>query len=401
MFKKIRSAFGAVYDELTRQDFARWFQFSKTPANFNEDEIISVYTHSGLFQKVVDLVPDAASKFVLLDESNSEDADITTFFKYLKSSNIIDAFTEASKSARLFKEAYIILNLPGMTDTQYEMTELNELSTHNFEYLLCDTSQVKFKVDNFQNRTVYKLQTRDIQEVDIDPSRVLLFVGKYVPPKIRSAYNGYHISVVDGVLPSYGLLKHSINLSLHALSRMSTFIVKLLGLQKLIGEDKLAESITERTPKLKMNTREYDIRQRLRLLKQGLGTMGGILLDAENESAEWLNLNVTGVPDLIRLYEKQFTAETDISHDLLWNEGSNQTASDLENTNWEAKVNEFLAKHWEKKINYLYKILAPQLGIPYKPCVLHYQKYRPVEKNKPENNNANNTNTEIEKDDIK
>lgn len=183
----------------------------------------------------------------------------------------------------------------------------------------------------------------------------MLFVGKYFPSKVRASTKGYHGSTIGGVMSSYGVVSHALNISLSLLARVVTFVFKMAGLQELVR-----------------NGEEDNLFRRLQIHKKGIGSIGGLVVDADSEDVQWLNLNIAGITEVMRFQREHFTAETELTHDILWNEGSQQTSSDLEAINWQNKINEFIRIHWQANFNTIAQIVANTYGLPYEDAQLMY-----------------------------
>lgn len=312
------------------------FSFSTAPENYTEAEIISAYTLSGQVQRAIEHIPQLAANFVYKDENNNVTSLDPSLNDEIERLRIRHLFTLASIAARLFKESYIII----LTDQDDYSQPLNE-SEQILELMQLEIDQITF--DSLSNQTrQYKLRINPTNsstyqqyiETPIHESRVLPFVGKYLPTKIKAAYRGYNGSVVGGIMTSYGTYRHSLNISVSLLSRMATFIFKMAGLQDYLA------------------TRDAQgLSARLKILKQFIGSTGGYLVDAESEDVSWLTFPLQGIDSIVEQHKKQFTAETDLTHDQLWNEGSNDTASALEEVNINKRVESFLAMYWQDNFN--------------------------------------------------
>jgi len=352
MLKRFRSVLGAVFDSVsgigTEDDPARRFQFDNRIQNFSDAEVASVYTKSGLMQKVVELIPQTAKKATYTATPELE--------RILKEWNVLNLFCECTVTARLFEESYIVLFFEG--------DELDSLSPSEGKTLIglytVEKEQLRFKVNNYQQRYEYYLKLENATEIPINEDRILTFVGKYYPAKIRASNKGYHGSSIGGVMTQYGVMSHCFNIAASLLARITTFVFKMVGLKGYVEDGK-----------------EDIIYKRLQLHKKGIGSIGGLVLDANSEDASWLNISVAGVPEILEKHMRLFTAETELTHDILWNEGSNNTASQLESENFVERVNDFLSTYWQQNFNKLCRVLGYQDEIQ-----LKYEKVREQSTNK-------------------
>jgi hypothetical protein len=139
--------------------------------------------------------------------------------------------------------------------------------------------------------------------------------------------------------------------------------------------------------------KEELITARLNLHKKAIGSVGGLVIDAESEDIEWLNLQLTHTTEVTKIFKDEFTAQTELTHDQLWNEGTQLTASELEARNWENKINMFLSIYWEENFNRLYEIACQITGDAYEPVRLLYKSEGIIDENTTnnQNNQANNS----------
>lgn len=336
MFQQFKSAMSTVFDTISgvgsNSDPAKRFEFNKSPASFTDAEIIGTYTRSGLLQRVIEFLPNKARQADFIEITPA----IETGFTDLQ---VLELFKQASISARLFKEAYLIINIEDGKDIA-EPVELGT-SQNIIDIYLVERDQLTFKTDNYQNREIYKLHLDSKGTVEIHPSRVLCFYGRYHPPKIRASCRGLHGSIIDGLLESYGNYKFSLNIAASLLSRLVTFVFKMKGLRNLVNEG-----------------HEDKVVSRLQLHRKGIGSVGGMVIDADSEEIEWLTFSLSGVSEIINTQKDNFTAETELSHDILWNEGSHSTSSDVELTNTAEKINEFIECYWEENLNIVARYIS-------------------------------------------
>ena len=346
----------------TSNDPAKRIRFSTTVTNFSESEVLSTYTGSGLLQKVVEFLPNKARQATFVELSPA----IESAFNELR---ILELFKQSSISARIFKECYLFIEV----EDGKELDEpLDKIPNKINKITLIECDQLTFKANTLQERTSYKLKTEE-GDVNIHPTRILVFFGKYFTPKVRASTGGYHGSILNGILPTYGVYSHSLNIASSLLARLVTFVFKMNNLKEMVAEG-----------------RESEIVARLKLHQKGIGSVGGLIIDADSEAIEWLTFSISGISELIHTFKDSFTSETELSHDILWNEGSHNTTSELELENTNEKINEFIETCWEENFNQLAEIIT---GTPTN-VKLEYQKGKQID-SKPDKTDSNPIETNL------
>jgi hypothetical protein len=337
------------------------FELSTEIENYSEAEIISAYTKSGQLRRAINLVPDTAAKFIYINTDNQQINLPPTLEEKIKQLELREKFCLASISARLFKESYLMI----ITDNDNYSEPIDESETI-LELLPLEIGQLNFLLDNNGFKRNYRLMVFDNQsvsgefgnpatnqsdyslylgnnntaQIDIHESRILMFCGSHYPLKIRNANYGFNGNIIGGILSSHSSYRHALNISISLLSRMSTFVVKLKKLQEYITSKNAA-----------------GLKERLEALKSFIGSIGGFVIDADSEDLTWVQMNLSGIPEIINLHKKQYTADTELTHDQLWNEGTHDTASETEENNFYKRVNSFLSKHWQHNFNIVVKLL--------------------------------------------
>jgi hypothetical protein len=318
----------------------------------SEREAISLYLRSGLVQKIIELIPTLSTEcHTKVDVLNDKKIKVTDLEiqNHVDNYRVKEIFQRASISARLFKESYILLDVNDGKDLTQPFI-LDGTTTLNSHYFLefgaiepywntQHTEILYYKIGYNNDETTKKYSFKQIH-----PSRILVFAGKTLSPKMRMLNDGYHSSIIEGIVEAYLNLAQSLNMSTSLISRVATFVFKMGGLREVL-----------------LNKDEEAIVKRLRQHKVGTGSTGGICIDRENEEVESLGINLSGIPELITKLEDIFTANTDISHDMLWNEGSNSTSSDLENINTQRKIRAFIGEYWANNFNIIVKLICNEL----------------------------------------
>jgi hypothetical protein len=352
IYQSFSSLFNSSTGIGTLDDPSKNVSINDSAGSISERAALSLYIKSGLIQKIIEIIPTLATECqTKIDIPNEKSIKITD----LEIQNHIDRyqvkrlFQRCSISARIFKEAYLLLDITDGKDISEEYipdgnTTLNDIYFLEFGAIEPRWNRQNTKIINYKIGINTDDATSKYSNALIHPSRVLVFSGKYLTPKMQILNDGYHSSMVEGILEGYINLAQSLNVSTSLISRVATFVFQMNGLRDILKSGD-----------------EEAIVQRLRHHKIGIGSTGGLCVDGENEKVEWLGLSLAGIPEIITKLEDNFTATTDISHDMLWNEGSNSTSSDLENINTQRKVRTFVDEHWNHNFNTIAKLICNEL----------------------------------------
>lgn len=362
MFLRIKDSIGrslsGIYNPLTGvgsdQDTAKSYEIKTTRRKLTEFEVAALYRDSGMLQRVIDLPVDLACECELKLKSANEDEDLADILDALNETwDWQTLFREASISARIFKEAYLVLDIDDGLDAS-EPVDLDKVKGLNNIFFVEFVRLMPIWANNRLDRIGYRLinaikYPNDANDIAsklpeftvIHPDRVILFCGSKLSPKQQQLNSGYHNSVVETVADSYLSLVGAYNSANNFLAKLVTFVFKMKGLKNLI-----------------LQGAESAIQDRLRTHKYGIGSVGGVVIDSDNEEIDWLTVPLTGLPETLSKVERFFQANVDIPHDMLWNEGSNNTASDLESINTQRAIKRFLQRYWLGNIQQLVNVVA-------------------------------------------
>jgi hypothetical protein len=309
-------------------------------------EIIHLYKN-GLVQKLIDTIPELALEAeIKINQKNNSSFDSTNIKDILEKIDILQLFCSATLSARLFREAYILIDVEDNLEIS-EPIDPQKIKNFNGCYLL-EKDQLtsifeKRKITSYRfNLTTSDVTNNTNTSVNVHPSRLLVFTGKELTPLMKEANRNENFSFLDTFIDSFSSLNNSVNVSANIIARFITFIFKMKGLKEILVSPESEELI----------------RKRLKTHKVGLGSVGGLILDSETEEVEWVTANLSGIPETITKQEKLFTATSELPHDILWNEGSHSTASDLEAINTQRIVKRFLERNWKKPLQKLVDIIG-------------------------------------------
>jgi hypothetical protein len=358
VFDGINRSFSTVYNPLSGVgsdvDIAKSQEVVINRRKLQDAELASLYLNSGVMQRIIDIPVDQACECILELKTESGNEDIDPIQDELNETwHFRDLFREASISARIFNEAYLVLDIDDGLDPSEPVDMYKVKGLSNIFFLESGRITPTFSNNRLQ-RTGYRIISSATLETDgtlgkvniadftvIHPDRVLLFCGKKLSPKLQQLNSGYHASIVESISDSYLSLVGSINSANNFLSKLVTFVFKMKGLKNLL-----------------LQGAEKAIQDRLRTHKYGVGSVGGIVIDSDNEDVSWLTVPLAGVPDTLGKIEKFFQANAPIPHVDLWNEGSHDTTSSLELVNTQRAVKSFISRYWLDNLQKLTNVVA-------------------------------------------
>lgn len=336
----------------TNSDLPKSSLISRSTA-VSEREIAALYLSSGLIEKVVDLIPSLAKMVRVRVDSDLENFDTTPILKEFENRKILKMFTEASISARLFRESYLIVDIDDGKDfaEPVEINECNGVKEVFFReygalkplYNESRTERIAYEItkSSYNLKSDTNLENNEKQIIHKD--RVVLFTGRKLTPKLEQSNNSMHAGIIDRIIEPYTTMAYSYNNVSSILSRVLTFVYKMKGLLSLLDLGQ-----------------ENTILKRLRLAKNNIGGLGGILLDADTEEILPMTVPLSGIPETMKSIKEFFTAQSELTHDQLWNEGSYDTASMLEDKNFQRIIHNFVNNNWIENFQYIGKLIATQ-----------------------------------------
>jgi hypothetical protein len=340
-FTKARNFVADVISGIgTDDDPGSRFELSRSRENFTRSEIISAYTLSGQIKRAVNLLPEVASNYIYKDKKHKGVDIPENISKKLETLKVRSLFCLASKSARLFKESYLMLITA--KDNYGEELQVGE---EILELLPLEIGQISFTEELGVRDYRLTLLARKVEGLAITPnistsvhsSRILCFCGENLPYSLRVGNGGYHGNAIGSLLSSYGGYQHSLNLSKSLLARAATFIIKIAGFQDFVND-----------------ANSSGLANRLSMLKRFIGSTGGFIIDADSEDVNWLQLNLGGVSEIVNLHSRQFTADSGLTHAEFWNEGTHTTTSAYEEVSLNKRAEQLLNNFWLDNFRHLY-----------------------------------------------
>jgi phage-related protein (TIGR01555 family) len=276
-------------------------------------ELHALYRNSKICEKVVELLPKAATSKTWLELTIGKGRKNlpAKALQYANDLGFRDVAREATILARLEGDAFIIL---GIDDGQLPETPVNESGIRQISW--CEVV-TRYQLTPEANTgrpgkpEFYRLALPQNQGLGdgfhygrIHRSRVLRFSGKKLYGDMIAHNSHYHDSVLLAFYQSFIKYLTSVEYSVRMIQDYDTFAYSLKGLGDLI-----------------LRGKEKEILQRFRAILLSKSSLGGIAMDAD-EKAEYVSRNFGGIDALIDRMKDDTSAAAGMPPTKLW--GSSQ-----------------------------------------------------------------------------
>lgn len=160
----------------------------------------------------------------------------------------------------------------------------------------------------------------------IHRSRVLRFPGVKVPPEIQRRNNGWDRSLLESIWEQYSSWEEVTSGVRNLVKDYSLFVYQLSGLGDMVLQEQ-----------------EDKIRARVRALQMGASIFGGILLDKDSESVNFMQRQFSGLKELADSFRDLLIGASGIPHTILFGESPSGLGAtgESEQQNWAATVSTY------------------------------------------------------------
>lgn len=274
----------------TDKDKSVHYNYTFTP--LVQHQIEAMYRGSWLSRKIIDIIPDDMTREWRTWQA--EQAEI--IYEVERALAVKEKINEAKKWARLFGGAAILIG--DGTDTPHKPLEINSMPKDGIKYLRVfsryDLSPQD--IENDLSSPYYKLpKSYSINSVNIHRSRFVFFDGLPLPPLARENNQGWGDSVFDAI--------HEAILHCGATNG---------NIMALINEMRLdIVKVPELGNNLSTQEGEKKLIKRFNLANRLKSTINMLLLGAD-ETHEQKQADLSGLPDLMRLFLQVAAGAADI-----------------------------------------------------------------------------------------
>jgi len=284
--------------------------------SFSEETLSAIYRGYKLIQKIIDSLPEDANakEIVIKQGKNAIDTNaILSQWRKIEvncidrtTKGVASAFVEAGILARLYGNAYIIIGVNDGQEDYSNPIDINNIKS--IEWLAVrDKTQIK-PIALDRNRYQVILDNRNQLPKEgatnqIHASRILRFHGTKLRGHMTRLGNQLYEddSIIQSIFNEFTAYIMGLNSGASMLNSHSIFKYKLNGLAQLTKQQ---------------NTE--DLKNRFQSILYGLSSIRGLVFDAQNEDAEFINRNYGGVDSIIIAIRDIFVAVSGMPHSLLF-----------------------------------------------------------------------------------
>lgn len=176
----------------------------------------------------------------------------------------------------------------------------------------------------------------------IHRSRIIRVPGVPVPPQVMRYNNGWDRSLLEVVWDQYTAWESVTKATQHLVKDYSLFVYKLSG---------FADMMTEGN--------EAAIRTRVQSLSLMASIMGGVCLDNDQESVEFVQRSFAGLNDLMSQFRDMLIGATGIPHTILFGESPSGLGAtgEAEEKTWAKKVDAYQNGWVLAALNRMYQLI--------------------------------------------
>ncbi|MBW4422495.1 MAG: DUF1073 domain-containing protein [Myxacorys californica WJT36-NPBG1] len=313
-------------------------------------EVHALYRNSKLCEKVVDLLPKAATSKTWLEITVGKGRKNipSKAIQYANDLKLRGEVREAAILGRLEGDGFIVM---GIDDGQPPEQPINEKNIRQISWLETVTRYQLTPEPNTGrpgNPEFYRLALPQNQGLGdgmtygrIHRSRILRFPGKRLYGDMLSYNSHYHDSVLLSFYQSFIKYLTTIEYSVRMVQDYDTFAYSLKGLGDLI-----------------LRGKEEDILRRFRAILLSKSSLGGIAMDAD-EKAEYVSRNFGGLDALIDRMKDDTSAAAAMPPTKLW--GSSQktalsNSSEGDKYEWADCVEDYQAEAIDEQVSEFFRL---------------------------------------------
>lgn len=282
-------------------------------ATLDRTEIHSLYRQNKICEKVVNLLPVAATSknWLEITLGKGRKNAPSKLIKLSEDLNFRDRVRESAIAGRLDGDGFIIL---GIDDGQAPDQPVNETRIRQISWIqsvdrYCLTpltnSGMPGNPDYYQLSLPHNMMREGLNYGRIHRTRVLRFPGKRLYGRLIEENGHFNDSVLLAFYSSFMRYLLALEYSVRMVQDYDTFIYKLKGLGNLILQGK-----------------EEDILKRFRAILLSKSALGGIAMDGDGEDGSYVGRNFSGLDSLIDRLKDDTAAAADMPPTKLW--GSSQ-----------------------------------------------------------------------------
>jgi len=264
-------------------------------------------------KRIIDIVAEQSTRKgfkVLFGGEGAKAEEVTGIEQVIEDLYILENFLLASKNARLYGGACILLYIDDGRQADQPVDLRNIRSVEGMEVL--DRWQIAPVINeenlyDYSKATYYQIISGDLIAEPtltyIHKDRILRLDGEWLPYRIRQRNYGWGMSSLQTIYDSFRHYWAGLNAASTVLVEFDVFVHKLQGLANMLAAGK-----------------EKDVQARLVLNDMSKSVYRGYAIDREREELDYISRNLGGVGDILEKLRVDIIGASQIPHTILFGE---------------------------------------------------------------------------------
>jgi len=264
-------------------------------------------------KRIIDIVAEQSTRKgfkVLFGGEGAKAEEVTGIEQVIEDLYILENFLLASKNARLYGGACILLYINDGRQADQPVDLRNIRSVEGMEVL--DRWQIAPVINeenlyDYSKATYYQIISGDLIAEPtltyIHKDRILRLDGEWLPYRIRQRNYGWGMSSLQTIYDSFRHYWAGLNAASTVLVEFDVFVHKLQGLANMLAAGK-----------------EKDVQARLVLNDMSKSVYRGYAIDREREELDYISRNLGGVGDILEKLRVDIIGASQIPHTILFGE---------------------------------------------------------------------------------
>jgi len=338
----------------TGMDKAAQSFYTKKRRKFPTPELEAMYTEGGLYQKVVEIIPeDMTREWRSFNDAKLTEDNITIIQKEEKRLDLQEKVKRANMWARLYGGGVIVMNVQNTGEPWEELTldmvtegSLACLTVYDSEN--CKPARINNSdplKPNFNLPETYRLTN---SSTEIHHSRILRFDGQILPFNLLRRNEYWHDSVLNAIFDAFLNLDNTLQNTAGMVFESNVDVIKVKNLMTSLatggGTDTLVDRFT--------------------LAKTIKANNNLTLLDADEDYIKSSN-SFSGLAELIKVFMVVAAAVADVPMTRLFNEAAKglNNGGEENTRNYYDKIRAKQEAKMSPQLNWLDQIIAASLGL--------------------------------------
>jgi phage-related protein (TIGR01555 family) len=273
----------------------------------------SMYTSDGLASRIVDLLPDEATRDPIILKGTDESIDVKSIMSELDDLQVMTKIGDAWRWSRLFGGAILVpvTSGTGKLDSRLnkeQITKITALHVIESPSLTPASHHPGIGSNSFRDPEFYDVSMMSASDTlktrRIHRSRVIRFDGVRVPPSQLVKGNGWGPSVLDRVVGELENIGLTLGYAKNILHEISLIVLRLANFRRDLSSGEASEK---------------EVQGYVQNIKDNMDVLGVVALDIADELVV-VDRSVTGLSEILEKFESAFLRVTDIPRFKIFNQ---------------------------------------------------------------------------------